>query len=155
MDSVNRWMRLDLRRIRSFRAVAEHGGFRAASEVLGISQPTLSAHIAELERELRVALLSRNTRRVCLTRMGERFLNRARRALDDLELAALEIRDEAAMQRGRVVLVCTPTLATHAISPFELLSLYVGVHGDLHPKRHLPRNQRAHLRRRRALDISA
>ena len=110
-------MRLDLRRIRSFRAVAEHGGFRAASEVLGISQPTLSAHIAELERELRVTLLSRTTRRVCLTRMGERFLNRARRALDDLELAALEIRDEAAMQRGRVVLVCTPTLATHAISP--------------------------------------
>ena len=38
---------------------------------------------------------------------------------------------------------------------FELLSLYVGVHGDLHPKRHLPRNQRAHLRRRRTLDISA
>ena len=117
MNSVNKWTRLDLRRIRSFRAVAEHGGFRAASEALGISQPTLSAHIAELEGELHVTLLSRTTRRVRLTRMGERFLNRARRALDDLELAALEIRDEAALERGRVVLVCTPTLATHAISP--------------------------------------
>jgi len=117
MSSVNKWTRLDLRRIRSFRAVAEHGGFRAASEALGISQPTLSAHIAELEGELHVTLLSRTTRRVRLTRIGERFLNRARRALDDLELAALEIRDEAALERGRVVLVCTPTLATHAISP--------------------------------------
>jgi DNA-binding transcriptional LysR family regulator len=116
MMDLNKWARLDLRRIRSFRAVAEHGGFRAASDALCISQPTLSAHIAELEAELRVALFSRTTRRVRLTRMGERFLNRARRALDDLELAALEIRDEAALERGRVVLVCTPTLATHAIS---------------------------------------
>jgi LysR family carnitine catabolism transcriptional activator len=117
MNSISRWTRLDLRRIRSFRAVAEYGGFRAASEALGVSQPTLSAHIAELEAELKVTLLSRTTRRVRLTRIGERFLNRARRALDDLELAAVEIRDEAALQRGRVVLVCTPTLATHAISP--------------------------------------
>jgi LysR family carnitine catabolism transcriptional activator len=110
-------MRPDLRRIRSFRAIAEHGGFRAASESLGISQPTLSAHIAELERELNVILLSRTTRRVRLTRLGERFLNRARRALDDLEVAAVEIRDEAALERGRVVLICTPTLAIHAIIP--------------------------------------
>ena len=117
MDSGSKPLRLDLRRIRSFRAVAEHGGFRAASEALGISQPTLSAHIAELEGELQVTLLSRTTRRVRLTRIGERFLNRARRALEDLELAAHEVRDEAALQRGRVVLVCTPTLATHAISP--------------------------------------
>lgn len=117
MNSLNKWTQLDLRRIRSFRAVVEHGGFRAASEALGISQPTLSAHIAELEGELRVTLLSRTTRRVRLTRLGERFLNRARRALDDLELAAVEIRDEAALERGRVVLVCTPTLAVHAITP--------------------------------------
>jgi LysR family carnitine catabolism transcriptional activator len=116
MGSAKKRLRLDLRRIRSFRAVAEHGGFRAASDALGISQPTLSAHIAELEGELRVTLLSRTTRRVRLTRMGERFLTRARRALDDLELAAREIYDEAALERGRVVLVCTPTLATHAIS---------------------------------------
>ncbi len=116
MDSGRKPLRLDLRRIRSFRAVAEHGGFRAASEALGISQPTLSAHIAELEAELQVTLLSRTTRRVRLTRIGERFLNRARRALEDLELAANEIRDEAALERGRVVLACTPTLATHAIS---------------------------------------
>jgi DNA-binding transcriptional LysR family regulator len=110
-------MSLDLRRIRSFHAVADHGGFRAAADALGLSQPTLSAHIAELEAELRVPLLSRTTRRVRLTRMGERFLARTRRALEELQTAALELRDEAALARGRVILACTPTLAAHAVPP--------------------------------------
>jgi len=117
MPRTHKSTRVDLRHIRSFRAVAEYGGFRAAAEALGVSQPTLSAHIAELERELRVTLLSRTTRRVRLTRMGERFLARARRALDDLQTAAIELQDEAALERGRVVLACTPTLISHAVPP--------------------------------------
>ena len=108
-------MSLELRRIRSFRAVAEHGGFRAAAEALGISQPTLSAHIAELEAELRVPLVARTTRQVRLTPMGERFLVHAKRALDELEHAALELRDQAALERGRVLLACTPTMVAHAV----------------------------------------
>jgi LysR family carnitine catabolism transcriptional activator len=108
-------MSLELRRIRSFRAVAEHGGFRAAAEALGISQPTLSAHIAELEAELRVPLVARTTRQVRLTPMGERFLVHAKRALDELENAALELRDQAALERGRVIVTCTPTMAANAV----------------------------------------
>jgi DNA-binding transcriptional LysR family regulator len=106
---------MDLKRIRSFLAVAEHGGFRVAAEALGISQPALSAHIAELEAELKVPLVARTTRSVRLTPMGDRFLARARRALDELQTAALELRDEAALQRGRIVVACTPTLAAHRI----------------------------------------
>jgi DNA-binding transcriptional LysR family regulator len=117
MPRLHKPTRLDLRHIRSFRAVAEHGGFRAAAEALGVSQPTLSTHIAELEAELRVSLLSRTTRRVRLTRMGERFLARARRAMDDLQTAAIELQNEAALERGRVVLACTPSLVSHAVPP--------------------------------------
>jgi LysR family carnitine catabolism transcriptional activator len=108
--------RVDLRHIRSFQAVAEHGGFRIAADALGLSQPTLSAHIAELEEELGVVLLSRTTRHVRLTRMGETFLARTRRALDDLQLAANELRGEAALERGRITIACTPSLVVHVVA---------------------------------------
>lgn len=107
---------IDLRRIRSFLALAEHGGFGAAAEALGISQPTLSAHIAELETELGVPLVLRTTRRMRLTALGEKFLARAQRAVEDLKHATDEIRDEASLERGRVIVASTRILAAHALS---------------------------------------
>ncbi|HTV37206.1 MAG TPA: LysR family transcriptional regulator [Xanthobacteraceae bacterium] len=107
---------LDLRRVRSFLALAEQGGFGAAAETLGISQPTLSAHIAALETELGVPLVSRTTRRMQLTTLGEKFLARARRAVEDLEHATDEIRDQASLERGRVIVACSRMLAAHALS---------------------------------------
>lgn len=109
-------MDVDLRRIRSFLALAEHKGFGVAAEALGISQPTLSAHIAELEAQLGVPLVSRTTRRVRLTRLGEKFLLRARRVVEDLQHVTVEIRDEAALQRGRIVVASTKMLAAHVLS---------------------------------------
>jgi LysR family transcriptional regulator, carnitine catabolism transcriptional activator len=107
---------LDLRRVRSFLALAEHGGFGAAAEALGISQPTLSAHIAALETELGVPLVTRTTRRMRITPLGEKFLARARRAVEDLKHATEEIRDEASLERGRVIVASTRILAAHALS---------------------------------------
>jgi LysR family carnitine catabolism transcriptional activator len=106
----------DLRRIRSFLALAEHGGFGTAAEALGVSQPTLSAHIAQLEAELRVPLVSRTTRRVKLTPLGEKFLARARRAVEDLQHVTVELRDEAALQRGRVIVACSRMLAANGLA---------------------------------------
>jgi DNA-binding transcriptional LysR family regulator len=108
-------MNVDLRRIRSFIALAENGGFGAAAEAIGISQPTLSAHIADLEGELGVPLVTRTTRRVRLTPLGERFLVRARRAAEEIQHVAVEIREEAALQRGRVIVASTRMLAAHAV----------------------------------------
>lgn len=114
---------ISLKKLRSFCAVAELGGFGAAAEKLGIPQSTLSGHIADLEVELRSALVWRTTRRVRLTPSGKRFLLRAQHALADLENAALELRDQSLLQRGRVVLACMPTVASSlapaAISAFS------------------------------------
>jgi LysR family transcriptional regulator, carnitine catabolism transcriptional activator len=108
-------MDIDLRRIRSFLALAEHGGFGVAAEALGVSQPTLSAHIADLEQELGVPLVTRTTRRVRLTPLGERFLMRARRAVEEIQNVTIEIREEAVLQRGRVIVASTRMLAAHAV----------------------------------------
>ena len=48
-----------LRNLRTFCAVAEHGGFLGAQAVLGMSQPAISAHIKDLEVALGFPLCRR------------------------------------------------------------------------------------------------
>jgi len=104
-----------LTKLRTFALVAENGSFRKASERLHLSQPALSAHIRDLEETLGVPLFHRTTRTVRLTIDGERFLVRTRRALDEIESGLLELRDQAELQRGRVIVACVPMIACHVL----------------------------------------
>ncbi|RKF17105.1 LysR family transcriptional regulator [Roseovarius spongiae] len=56
--------------LRSFHAVAKHGGFSAAARALNISQPTLSTQVKALEQRYEVELFSRIGREVRLTPAG-------------------------------------------------------------------------------------
>ena len=102
-------------KIRSFVAVAQNGRFRKAAESLNIAQPTLSAHVADLEAYLGVSLLSRTTRSIRLTAEGERFLGQMQKLLDDLDGAIADIRDGAALNRGRLAIACVPTISLHML----------------------------------------
>lgn len=106
---------MNLEHVRSFALVAETGGFRLAAERSGMSQSTLSSHIAALEAQLGVQLIFRTTRRLRVTPIGERFLARARRAIEEIDHAAQTAVDELSALNGRVVIACTPTLAAHVI----------------------------------------
>jgi LysR family carnitine catabolism transcriptional activator len=106
---------LSLPRIRSFVAVAEERQFRRAAERVGLSQPALSAQLRELEEYLGAALLSRTTRHVRLTAEGEKFLQRARNILADLESAVLEVRDQASLRRGRLAVASIPSVASRIL----------------------------------------
>lgn len=65
--------------IRQFLAVVDSGSFTSAAARIHITQPTLSAGIAELERQVGTALFVRDRRHVRLTDAGGRFLVMARR----------------------------------------------------------------------------
>ena len=67
--------------MRYFRAVAESKGFREAARQLHVVQPALSQTVSDLERELGVRLLTRNSRSVRLTSEGEVFLKEAKEIL--------------------------------------------------------------------------
>lgn len=76
---------MELRHIRYFVAVAEELNFRRAAERIHISQPSLSAQIRQLEKEIGAKLLNRDTHQVSMTAAGEYFLESSRRILRDSE----------------------------------------------------------------------
>jgi LysR family transcriptional regulator, carnitine catabolism transcriptional activator len=71
--------------LRSFLAVADRGGFGAATLVLHLSQSRVSAHIAALEHALGVTLFDRKARPICMTEAGELFRGHAMTALLELQ----------------------------------------------------------------------
>ncbi|MGV8823675.1 LysR family transcriptional regulator [Methylibium petroleiphilum] len=78
--------------MRVFRAVADAGGFTAAANLLGVSQPFVSQTLTALERRLGVQLLHRSTRTQRLTSEGEAFLASCRRLLDEIDFAESAVR---------------------------------------------------------------
>ena len=73
MHAIHAADHLELRHLRYFVAVAEHGGFRRAASRLHISQPPLSHAIAQLEARVGAILLTRSHSGVRLTAAGETF----------------------------------------------------------------------------------
>jgi DNA-binding transcriptional LysR family regulator len=83
--------------IQVFSRVAETGSFSKAAILLGIGQPAVTKHVAKVEKRFGLHLLNRNTRGVALTESGERFYERCKRIVAELE----EIEAFAAEERQR------------------------------------------------------
>ncbi|WP_440466164.1 LysR family transcriptional regulator [Pseudomonas sp. YH-1] len=73
-----------------FVRVAEFGSFTAAADSLGYSTPHVSRSVSELEVHLRAKLINRTTRKLALTEVGVRYLERCKAIIEDLKLAELE-----------------------------------------------------------------
>jgi DNA-binding transcriptional LysR family regulator len=74
--------------VETFLAVAKQRSFRRAAAALGVTPSAVSQTIRALEARLGAALLARTTRSVGLTEAGQRFLERAAPAFDELVAAA-------------------------------------------------------------------
>ncbi|RCH61778.1 LysR family transcriptional regulator [Streptomyces sp. SDr-06] len=105
-------MDFDLRLVRYFTVVAEHGNFGRAATRLRLAQPSLSRQIQRLESQLGVRLFDRSPQGSSLTDAGQAFLPRARILLHEAEQAAHAAR--AAVQPPAVTVGCAEGLVITA-----------------------------------------
>lgn len=103
-------MALTFRQLRYFLVLAEELHFGRAARRLHISQPPLSASLRQLEEELGVQLLERNSKRVALTGAGEAFQRQARRLLEDLEESRALVQRIAGGASGLLRVGFTPAM---------------------------------------------
>jgi DNA-binding transcriptional LysR family regulator len=99
---------VDLRLVRYFTVVAEHGNFRRAAVALRTAQPSLSRQIRQLEKLLGVPLFERTRQGCRLTASGEQFLPEAQGLLRAAERAANRAR--AAAEPGTLTVGYTGNL---------------------------------------------
>src|SRR5215467_4015465 len=105
-------MKVQLRQLEYFTAVAETRHFTRAAEAVHVAQPSLSKQIHTLERELGAPLFRRARGNVTLTPAGETLLPLARRILADADNARLQVQELVGLARGRLRLGATPSLST-------------------------------------------
>jgi len=107
-------MTLRLHQLRALVGVVEHGGIRAASRHLHLSQAALTKSLRQLEEDAGVALIRRSPRGVVLTDAGQRLLARARLVTRQLDLADEELSHAADEQQGQIRVALTPYITlTH------------------------------------------
>jgi DNA-binding transcriptional LysR family regulator len=99
-----------------FARAAESGSFSRAARELGLSQPSVSRIIGELEARLGVTLLLRTTRRITVTDAGALFLDRAREILAEIEDAEDAARGIDSL-RGIIRLALPVVYGTREIIP--------------------------------------
>lgn len=102
---------INIRHLRAFTTVAEHQHFTHAADAIHVSQPALSALVRQLEQNLGVTLLERNTRNVEVTQIGREFYELAQRTLATFDEALAHIADYGTLRKGRITIAALPSLA--------------------------------------------
>ena len=119
--------------MRVFVRVVETGSFTAAAQALGYSTAQTSRLLSELESSLQARLLQRSTRRLALTEVGARYLERCRMILGEIEDANAEAGGAHLIPRGHLRVQSTTGLGIQLLAPLvaRYTELYPQVNVDL------------------------
>jgi DNA-binding transcriptional LysR family regulator len=108
---------MDLKRLRTFVAVVEEGGFGRAARRLNVAQPAVSKQVRDLEVDLGGALLVRDPAGVRPTTAGERLLADARRLLAEAARVRERARREARGEAARLAVGYNETVFWSGVIP--------------------------------------
>ena len=109
-----------LAHLRSFFAVARHGGFTAGARALHVSQPTVTAQVRALEETYGIELFLRSGRKVALTSAGEALFAIAERIFEHEEEALALLRNTGELRTGR--------LRVGAVGPYHVMEMLAAFH---------------------------
>lgn len=109
--------RVSLDELVAFMAVAETSSFSAAAKRIGRDATILSRRVSQLESRLGVRLLTRTTRRVVLTEVGNFYYPRIRTIIDELDAASLEASSFASSPQGLLRISLPLTFGKQWIAP--------------------------------------
>lgn len=116
-----------------FRRVAETGNFTQVAREMEKSQPTVSKHVAALERHLNVKLLNRSTRQLSLTDIGNRYYDRIVYILDELLEVESTITHQQTLPKGVLRINMPVTFGELKVVPYlwQFLEKYPDLKIDL------------------------
>ena len=106
-----------LHELEVFVAVADAGSFAKAGNRLRLSPPAVTRAISALEDRLGARVFNRTTRSLTITEVGLRFLESAKRVLNDLDTAEKEAIGETAVPHGHLTVTASVTFGRSALAP--------------------------------------
>ncbi|OPG06165.1 LysR family transcriptional regulator [Microbispora sp. GKU 823] len=110
-------MEIDPRRLRILHEVSRRGGVMKAAQALHLTPSAVSQQLAQLEREVGLALFDRSQRRVTLTPAGRVLAAYAERIEEQLAEARHELNRFAERLSGPVTIAAYPTVIRHLLVP--------------------------------------
>jgi len=102
---------MELRQLRHFLAVIDHGSLGDGARALSLSQPALSRSIQGLERSAKGPLFERSKRGMALTALGKALEVRARIIIAETERSERELDEIIGARRGQVAIGAAPSFA--------------------------------------------
>lgn len=130
---------VELRHLRYFLAVAGARSFTQAAEELGVTQPTLSHQIKQLEMIVGAMLIDRGSRTAELTESGRLFLPYCERLLRELELGSVALSELKGLMRGHLRIAVSHSFSTSTLPNVlaDFARQYPGVHVEARVVPHL------------------
>lgn len=119
---------MDINQLKYFLSVAQTLNFSEAARRNGLTQPSISHHISELEKQLGCRLFVRSKRSVVLTDAGKAFLPHALEIVEISRKAALEL---SALESGSGGHLSIAALTTSSAILSRCLSSFSSVHPDV------------------------
>ena len=106
---------MELAQLEAFVLVAQHHSFSRAADALFLTQPSVTARIQSLERELDTKLFERSGRGVSLTDSGQAFLGHAKRALAAVQEGADALDAVRGGDLGNIRIGASASIATYVL----------------------------------------
>jgi DNA-binding transcriptional LysR family regulator len=105
-----------LRAMRVFARVIDEGSFAGAARALDLAPAVVTRLIAELEEHLGARLIQRTTRSLALSSVGERYLERVRHILADVDESASQIQSLSESPQGNLRVMVPAAFAVHQLA---------------------------------------